>query len=334
MASKNKSLRYTIDIAPSSVFWVLIVFLGMKFLAEISSILLLVYIAFLIAVAINPLITWLESKKIPRSLSSILVILFLFSFIGFLISSFIKPLVSQTQNFLTRLPEIIEKASSYNLNLDSLSSQAFTVSDQVVKIAVGTVTGVITAFTTLVISYYILQSRPRLKDSLKTIFGHKFRLYYSILTQLEEKLGSWVRGIMTLMLSVGILSFLGYSLIGLPYAVALGVIAGILEIIPNIGPTITAIFAIVVGVSVSPTHGLAAFIVSLLVQQLENNLLVPKIMQKSTGLHPIVTIISLLIGFRLGGPTLAVISLPITLSLQVIIAHIHLSQKNHLPQVD
>lgn len=334
MTSKIKTLRHTVDIAPSSVFWVLLVFLGMKFLAEISSILLLLYIAFLIAVAVNPLITWFESKKVPRGLSSILVIFSLFTIMGFLVSTFIKPLISQTQNFLNLLPGIVEKVSSYNINLDSLSSQAFTVSDQVFKIAVGTLAGIITTFTTLVISYYILQARPNLKDSLKSVLGHKFRLYYNIIMELEKKLGYWVRGILILMLSVGILSGLGYGLIGLPYAVALGVIAGILELIPNIGPTITAIFAILVGISISPTHGLAAFIVSLLVQQLENNLLVPKIMQKNTGLHPLVTIISLLIGFRLGGPALAVISLPITLTFQVVISHIHLNRKDHLPEVD
>ncbi len=334
MKSTNKPLRHTIDIAPSSIFWVLAVFLGTKFLSEISSILLLVYVAFLIAVAVNPLVIWFESKRIPRSLSSIAVILALFGSIAVLLSSFIKPLVTQTQNFLSRLPEIIKKVSSYNINIESLSSQAFIVSDNVFKIAIGTVAGIITTFTTLVISYYILQSRPNLKKSLKSIFGHKYVLFYNILTQLEKKLGSWVRGTVILMLSVGILSFLGYMLIGLPYAVALGVIAGLLELIPNIGPTITAVFAIVVGLSLSPTHGLAALIVSVLVQQLENNILVPKIMQKATGLHPIVTMVALLIGFTLGGPALAVISLPITITIQVIISHIHLNKQNHLPEVE
>lgn len=334
MKSTNKPLRHTIDIAPSSIFWVLAVFFGTKFLSEISSILLLVYVAFLIAVAVNPFVIWFESKRIPRSLSSIAVILALFGSIAVLLSSFIKPLVTQTQNFLSRLPEIIERVSSYNINIESLSSQAFIVSDHVFKIAIGTVAGIITTFTTLVISYYILQSRPNLKKSLKSIFGNKYVLHYSILTQLEKKLGSWVRGTAILMLSVGILSFLGYVLIGLPYAVALGVIAGLLELIPNIGPTITAIFAIVVGLSLSPTHGLAALIVSVLVQQLENNILVPKIMQKATGLHPIVTMVALLIGFTLGGPALAVISLPITITIQIIISHIHLNKQNHLPEVE
>jgi predicted PurR-regulated permease PerM len=334
MAKKIRNLRHTVDIAPSSIFWVLAVFLGIKFLSEISSILLLVYIAFLIGVAVNPLVTWLESKKVPRALSSFLVILSLFATIAFLLSSFIKPLITQTQSFLNRFPEIIERVSSYNINIGSFSSQAFTVSDQVFKIAIGTVAGIIATFTTLVVSYYMIQSRPGLKDSLKNIFGNKFKLYYGIFIQLEKKLGAWVRGMVILMLSVGFLSFLGYGLVGLPYAVALGVIAGILELIPNIGPTITAIIAIIVGLSISPTHGLAAFVVSLLVQQLENNFLVPKIMQKTTGLHPIITIVSLLIGFSLGGPALAIISLPITLSLQVIISHIHLNRKNNLPQVD
>ncbi len=330
----KKNTHYTIDIAPSSILLILLLLLGIKFLADISSILILVYISFLIAIAINPLINWCESKKISRSTSSILIIFSLFITIGYLISFIIKPLLSQTQNFLTRFPEIVERASSYNLHLESLSPHALIFSDHVFKIAIGTVTGVVMTFTTFVISYYILQTRPKLKVSLKSIFGDKFQLYYNILIQLEEKIGSWVRGSLILMLFVGVLSFAGYALIGLPYAVALGVIAGLFEIIPNIGPTITLIFAVLVGLATSPTHGLASLIVSLLVQQIENTFLVPKIMQKTTGLHPIVTIISLLIGFRLGGATLAILSLPITLSLQVIITHLHLNKKNHLPEVD
>ncbi|MBI1871967.1 AI-2E family transporter, partial [Candidatus Collierbacteria bacterium] len=101
------------------------------------------------------------------------------------------------------------------------------------------------------------------------------------------------------------------------------VIAGLLELVPNIGPTIAAVPAVLVGFSVSPTHGFMALGLTVLIQQLENNLIVPKIMQQAIGLHPVVTIVSLLVGFELGGPLLAVLSLPIILGIQVVLPHFH-----------
>jgi len=332
---KSKSNKHiTIDISPTSVFWVVIILLGINFLANIWSVLVLVFISILIATAFGPLINFLETKKIPRSLSSLIIILLFFVAFGFLIASVISPLVEQTQGFIDRLPELVEKISPYKIGLDSIPTQAFSVPNQVLKLAVGTLTGFIATFTMLVISYYMLQERPRLKKHLKTWLGTKSSHYYHIITKLENRLGKWVIGIILLMIIVGVLSYTGFALIGLPYAVALGVIAGILEIIPNIGPVVAAIPAIIVGFSVSPTHGFAALVVAVLVQQLENNLLVPKIMQKAVGLNPIITIIALLIGYKLGGPALAIISLPITLSIQEIISHLHLNRKNHLPEID
>jgi predicted PurR-regulated permease PerM len=86
------------------------------------------------------------------------------------------------------------------------------------------------------------------------------------------------------MVLVGALNYVGFLAVGLPYALPLAFIAGILELVPNIGPVIATIPAMFVGFSVSVTHGIASMIVSILVQQLENNVIVPKVMQKSPGL--------------------------------------------------
>jgi len=122
-------------------------------------------------------------------------------------------------------------------------------------------------------------------------------------------------------------------LLGLPYLLALSVIAGLLELVPNIGPTIAAVPAIIVGFSVSYSHGLAALIVAIIVQQLENHLIVPKVMQKATGLNPIITLIALMIGFQLGGPLLAVLALPVFITIEVFVSHLHLDKNKDLPQI-
>ena len=89
------------------------------------------------------------------------------------------------------------------------------------------------------------------------------------------------------MFLVGFLGYIGFVLIGLPSAVPLAVIAGVLELLPNVGPTVAAVPAVIVGFSISPTHGLLALGLTILIQQLENNVFVPKIMQHATGLHPV-----------------------------------------------
>jgi len=108
-------------------------------------------------------------------------------------------------------------------------------------------------------------------------------------------------------------------LLGIPYALPIAVLSGLLEAVPNIGPTIAAIPAILMGLTVSPIVGLGALAMSILIQQLENNLIVPKIMQSATGTKPLVTILVLLIGYTLGGIAGAVLAMPVFLTIQTIV---------------
>ena len=333
----QKKNKLVISLAPATIFWVVAVFLGLSFISSITDVLIVLFLAFLVAIGVNPLITRLEKKKISRGVSGLFVILLLFAGLGGLIASFAKPLTSQVQTFIETFPQIIDKVLPDDFGLGQINfadlTPAFAVSDHVIKIAAGTVSSVFNLVTMIIISYYLIQDIPRVKKYLKTGFPKKKDLYYNIFNQVEIKLGSWVRGMLILMLAVGLFSYLGYSLIGLPFSIALGVIAAILEIIPNIGPFLTSVISIIVGLAVSPTHALGAFIVGVLVQQLENNLLVPKVMQKTTGISPVVTILSIIIGLRLGGPVLAVISLPIVLTLQVIFSHLRVKQGSELPSI-
>jgi predicted PurR-regulated permease PerM len=108
------------------------------------------------------------------------------------------------------------------------------------------------------------------------------------------------------------------ALIGIPFAVPLAIMAGLLEIVPMLGPIVAAVPATIIGLSISPTMGLAAAALAFAVQQLENYVFVPKIMEKSTGVSPIITLLALAIGFRLAGVAGAVISMPVVLALSII----------------
>ena len=325
--------RLTIDISYKTILAVLFSFLAFQFISNIISVIILLFTAILVVIAVNPLVNLLSKRNLPRPAASLLVLFVILTTLSLLIAMVITPLLSQTQVFLQRLPGLTEEILPFKLDFQSLSPQLFSFRDQFFKLAASTFSGVLSILTVVVISFYLLQEWPNLKSYLKYLFGSRGELYHHIVLQLESKLGSWVRGELLLMLIVGGLTYVGLGLLGLPYLLALSVIAGLLELVPNIGPTIAAVPAIIVGFSVSYSHGLAALIVAIIVQQLENHLIVPKVMQKATGLNPIITLIALMIGFQLGGPLLAVLALPVFITIEVFVSHLHLDKNKDLPQI-
>jgi predicted PurR-regulated permease PerM len=121
---------------------------------------------------------------------------------------------------------------------------------------------------------------------------------------------------------VGLLNFIGFSLIGIKYALPLAVLAGLLEVVPNIGPTIAALPAFLIGISISNYTGVAALAVAFLVQQLENNLIVPVIMRHAVGLNPIITLIVLVIGGKIGGVLGLLLAIPAFLFVESILLEV------------
>jgi predicted PurR-regulated permease PerM len=109
----------------------------------------------------------------------------------------------------------------------------------------------------------------------------------------------------------------GLSIVGVPYALVLGIFAGLMEIIPYVGPIIAAIPGVILGFIISPTVGFLALLVYLLAHQFEGNVVVPIVMKKAVGLNPIAVILALLIGAKLAGILGAVLSIPIAASISV-----------------
>lgn len=328
-----KKRRITFDISIASIFWILFSLAVVFSIVKLLDIIALIFTSILITLAICPLVDWFEKRKIKRGLSAIVILLTFFGLIITLAVSVASPLFTQTEQFISKLPSLVESVSPIKFDINSLTPQFSQVPNQVFKIAIGTFSGFVTAFAVIVLSYYMIQEMHKLKNYFSFWWGEKGDKYYLIAEKLETEIGHWIRGEVLLMLIVGVLSYLGYVIVGLPYAIALGVIAGLLELVPNVGPTIATIPAMLVGFSISPAHGIGALAVSIIVQQLENNLIVPKIMQKTTGLNPIITLLAIMIGLKLGGPLLAVLSLPVILSARVILAHVKLNKNTNIPEI-
>jgi predicted PurR-regulated permease PerM len=149
----------------------------------------------------------------------------------------------------------------------------------------------------------------------------------SVINEIERRLGGWVRGEIVLMTFVGILSYIGFRIIGLRYALPLAILAFLLEIIPNVGPILAAFPAVLIGLTISPFHGVAAAALGFLVQQIENSILVPRVMKQTAGVNPLITILSLAVGFKLAGVGGAILAVPIFIVLEVVASAVSRSKR-------
>lgn len=304
-----------------------VVFLGsLWFVYYISDIVLQLFIALLLVFILNPFVMSLSKYKIPKIISILLSYVLIFGVLGFAIGSILPPLVEQTTNLANGLPQYFQNSElTKYINEDVIKqfmSQLGSVPSQIVKAGFSLFGNILTILTILIFAFYLLLIRDKFDTSLEFLFGkEKTKGVESLINLIEVKLGGWARGQFLLMLSIGLLTYIGFMLLGIPYALPLAMLAGIFEIVPYIGPIIAAIPAIILAFSISPFLGFAAVGLSALIQQLENYVLVPKIMERSTGVSPIITLISLAVGFRMAGIIGMIISIPIVIIVQVVLQH-------------
>jgi predicted PurR-regulated permease PerM len=196
----------------------------------------------------------------------------------------------------------------------------FSQASRVVSVATGVFTGMLYLLFSLVMALYL------------TIDGDRVRRYFIQFLPMDRqnqgllvseriggRLGSWARGEALLAAIIGGMTWAGALLLGLPYAGALAVIAAVGELVPNLGPILAAIPLVLVGLLVSPTKGLLALIMAIVIQQLENNLIVPRVMSDAVDLHPVAVMLAILAGGELLGIPGALLAVPVLASLSVII---------------
>jgi len=312
-----------IEISHKTIIFTAVFISCLWFIFYIRDIVLQLFIALLLVSILNPFIIKLSKFKIPKIISIILSYVLIFGFLGSAIGSILPPLIEQTTNLASNLPIYFQNSDlSKYINEDltkQFISQLGSVPNQIIKAGFSLFGNILSILTILIFAFYILLVRDKFDSSLEFLFGkEKARYVVDLINIMEIKLGGWARGQFLLMLTIGIFSYVGFLLLGIPYALPLAMLAGIFEIIPYIGPIIAAVPAIILGFSISPFLGFAAIGLAVLIQQIENYVLVPKIMEKSTGVSPIIILLSLAIGLRLAGIIGMIISIPIVIIIQTL----------------
>lgn len=288
------------------------------FLLQVKGILLGLFMAYIIMASVHPFVRGLRKYKVPKIAAialiySIVVVVFIL-----LVIPVLTVFIQQVQELFKAFPAYLDRASTtfgIEINKTSINSLigplASSAGNNLVGITSKVFGGIFSVLSVFVISFYLLIDRERLGNSvpnlLPTEFQEKTRLTIHLV---EEKLGAWLRGQIVLSAAIGGITWVVLQAMGIPYAVPLAILAGFLEIIPTLGPIIAAIPAVIVGFAISPVMGVAVLIAYAAIQIAENNILVPKIMQKAVGLNPVVILIAILIGAELLGVVGALLSIP------------------------
>lgn len=323
-----------IEITYRTIIFTVAFILSLGLVWYLRDIITLLFICLIFMEVLNPTVTALQKLKLPRFLSIIFIYSLVISFIGFTLAWIIPILVYETSGLLSALPTSLQNIQIMGFSAVDLSSQfklLESIPSEVARTVVSFFSNLFTGFLVLVLTFYLLMEREHLDDYASKVFGGRHReIVAKIFFNLEKRLGSWVNGELILMTSIGLLSYAGYLGMGLNYALPLALIAGLLEVVPTAGPILSTILAGLVGMTTSPFTAVMAVIWGIVVQQLENNFIVPKIMSATVGLHPVITILTIATGAKVGGVGGALLAVPVYITVETVISHLLAAKKTAL----
>lgn len=312
---------------------VVITVLGLAFLWAVRDVIALFLLALVLASALDPLADYLSKRRIPRSVSVIAVYLVLIGLAVLVVSSIIPPLTQQFSllgqnlpaaltNFQSRFPALSIFVSQEGL-LEFARSLLTASGDSggVVSHTLGAFNSIFGFITVLVVSFYlVVAERKGIKELVRPLVPVSRReQIIHLIEKVQRKMGLWVLGQLILSFSIFLLTYIGLSLLGVQYALVLALLAGLLEIIPYIGPIISAVPAFFFALLQSPALALAVIVLYIIVQKSESYVLVPKVMEKTVGVAPLLVILALLIGFKLGGILGLLLAVPLASAISVVV---------------
>ena len=331
---KNKLQKVQIDISPMLVIKILGVILALVFVYMVRDIILILFISFIVTSAITPWVDSLEERKVPRVVSVFGIYLVIFSIVSAIIVLIVPPITEQLGQLANNLPQYYNEASSWLSNMDTSSNALIGAQDILQKWTGGLTSGVSGIFSVLgsffgtmvgillalAITFYTTLQKDSMKKFIKSVTTVKYQPYaIQLMRRIQDKMGSWLSGQLALSLIVGVLAYIALSIMGVKYALILAIFVGITEVIPYVGPWIGAVPAVFLAFLQAPVLGLVAFIVFIVIQQLENSLIVPLVIKKAVGLNPIITIIAIAVGGKLAGVAGAIIAIPLAVVISIVL---------------
>lgn len=298
--------------------------LGLAFLWVTRDIIIILLLSVVFASAMEPLVGYLKIRRVPRSVTVLAVYIVVLAVVALVFSLLLPVVVEQVQVLGQHLPQYTADFQARypalrnlvgNVDLTQVMSQLFsevTHNSSVYSQTLGIVTSLFSVITVLVVSFYLVAQQQGMIDFVNSVVPapqRKFTL--DLIRKIQKRMGLWIIGQIVLSICIFIMTFIGLTALGVKYALFLALLAGLLEIVPYIGPFMSAVPAVFFAMVQSPPLAIAVVVLYIVVQKLEGYVLVPKIMQKATGTSPLLVLIALLVGFKLAGVLGLLLAIPI-----------------------
>jgi predicted PurR-regulated permease PerM len=313
------------------------------FLYRFHQVFLTLFVAIVISTAIRPFVRFLNNRGISKEIGIILVYLLLLMLILTGIILLVPLIAQQSALIINIIPETYHQiregmlghpnffvwriATELPENLNLSPAPGPPEGEDVIEnvghnlelIGLGA-RSIFISFAALALAFYWTLDGQKNRTAILLLVPLEHRESARQLTaEMQVRLGAFVRGQALLGLIIGSLSFVAYTIIGLPYTLALAIVAGIMETVPVLGPILGAIPALIVAYTVDPSKAIWVFVATAVIQQLENNLLVPRVMKRAVGVNPLVTLLALTAFGSLFGILGAVVAIPLAAIIQLLL---------------
>jgi predicted PurR-regulated permease PerM len=326
------------DVSPWTVLKIVLTLLVLFGLWEIRVVMVIIFLTLILVAALRPGVDWLESRGFNRVLASGVAVVGVVVILGGALFLLASPLVDQFQNLVQgRLPKLIERFSAWYRQephssqvivdvqkvVDTLVQQLQSAAGQVLTYVSSLVDIVVAMVAVLVLAFYTLADRSRLLGKLVLFVPSEHRAQVEQgVEHVEIKLGQWLRGQLVLCVVMAILVSVAALLIGVPAWAAVGILAGVFELVPYVGPLLTAVTMILMAATAdtNPLLKMAlALSVYVVLQFLEGHVLVPKVMQRALGISPALVILAVLVGAHLGHLLGTILAIPIAAVIEAVV---------------
>jgi predicted PurR-regulated permease PerM len=330
--------------ATNTIVILLVVFVAWL-LVQVRSTIVLLVIGILFAAAIEPTVNRLRRRGLKRGQAILTIYATLLAAVVLALLLVVPAIARQATSLIDNIPDILQSSRdrAYDINNDGIRNavlrgineaddfyndtktnpDAGLASDAAITLVTTVGGALVSIVTVLVVAFYWLTEKSTIKQvTLRKVSSKERDRAFTIWEEIERRIGGWARGQMTLCLIIGIVSTIGYFALGLNYWIALGIWAGITELIPFIGPILggAAAFAVALTDSWQKALMVVAFVVVL--QQFESAVLVPRVMRSSVGMSPLTVLLAVLVGSTLAGPLGAVLAIPVGAAVQAIVQEV------------
>ncbi|KKU77843.1 MAG: hypothetical protein UY05_C0072G0005 [Candidatus Peregrinibacteria bacterium GW2011_GWA2_47_7] len=341
--------------AAKIMFIILIMFGAVKFLTFISDILVIFFVALLFSAALDPAVDFLQKRKIPRALAVLILYVVIFSIIGLFISQLIPLLANEIGNLALKLQDLIKNVISGKIELPTFmeglrpilrdtfegvdvsqlegykdvllnfAKKLSNVAGSLVNTLIVVFHGLLNAVLVLVLTFLMIIDEAGIDKFILSLFPSRHGTYIMEKNRaIKKKVGDWLRGQITLAISMGVLAYIGLSIIGfltqpIEFSLTLGMFAAIAEFLPVIGPLLTWLAAVLIVLNQSPVMVIWVTILFIILQQIEGNVLIPVIMRKAVGLSPIFILFGVLVGFKFLGILGIILAVPVTTTVAIFV---------------